>query len=95
MSAALVRTGRRSDAGVDALQVILNLVGSQMMQIIRRYSTETAHYAVVELPDGSTVELKDRSNEMPSDEHWIALATRLWEMMQGSLEIGAEDGTVW
>lgn len=49
------------------------------MRIMRTYTTQTAHYAQVEMPDGSRVEFKRLlrdSATMPKDAEWLALATQ-------------------
>jgi len=67
------------------------------MRIIRRYQTETAEYAQIEMPDGGRIEFKSRDENM-TDDGWLAMADAYWQAQHAepttTIEIEAEDGTI-
>lgn len=67
------------------------------MRILRRYQTETAEYAQVEMPDGSHIEFKSRDKDA-TDHAFLAMAEEYWQaataMPATTVEIEAEDGTI-
>ena len=67
------------------------------VRILRRYGTETAEYAQVEMPDGSRMEFKSRDKNAP-DDAFLAMADAYWQAQhvepETIIEIEAEDGTI-